>query len=67
MKILSSAERVKEIAQLVADNSKRAAGMSRVFHLVVICARILSMYEEANRGCRVLPAALYQILISLQE
>ena len=51
MKIVCSAERVEEIAQLVADATKRAVGMSKIFQLVVVCARIVSMYAEAYRDC----------------
>ena len=37
----------------------------RVFQLVLIYARIASIYAEANRGSRVVPAALYRIMILL--
>ena len=63
VKLVSSAECVKETAEFIADATKCVAGMSTVFQLVVIYARILSMYVEANRGSRVFPVAFCRILI----
>ena len=39
--------------------------LSRGFQLVVISARVLSVYAEANRCCRVLPVDLCRTLILL--
>ena len=64
-KLVSSAERVEETAQLVADAMKYVSFMSTVFQLVVIFARIVSMYVEVNRGTRELPTAFCRIVILL--
>ena len=43
----------------VADYSKMVpVGVSAVFQLIAISARLASMYSEANRGCRELPISL---------
>ncbi len=66
VKLLESAECVVETAEFVADVAKGVAGVSTVFQLVVLCARLVSMYAESNRGCRVLPVALRRIVVLLR-
>ena len=65
-KLVASIERVAETAEFIADVSKCTAGVSTVFQLVSLSAQGLSMCMEANRGQRVLPAALRQITILLR-
>ena len=57
---------MKETAQFVADATNCVPGLSTVFQQAVISARIVSMYAEASRGCRVLPIAWYRILTFLR-
>ncbi len=65
-KLVASVERVAETAELMADVSKCVAGVSTVFHLVVLSAQAVSMCAEANRGRRVLPVALGRVVILLR-
>ena len=63
MKLVSSAERVKETSQLVADVTKHVAGLSTVLQLVIISTRIVSMYADANPGRIVLLVVVCRIFI----
>ena len=65
-KLVSSAERETETAELFADLSKRVTGVSTIFQLVSLSAQGVSIWAEANRGQRVLPVALCQITILLR-
>ena len=66
MKLVLSAKCAKETAEFVTHAPKCVVGMSTIFRLVVILARFLSIYEEANQCYRVLPVALSLILILLR-
>ena len=63
LKLVSSAECVKETAEFDADATKCVMGMSTFHQLVVVSIRIVSMYAEASRDRWVLPVALFWILI----
>ncbi len=65
-KLVAGVERVAETAEFVADASKCIAGVSTIFHLVVLGAQGVLMCAEANRGRRVLPVALGRIVVLLR-
>ncbi len=65
-KLVANVERVAETAEFMADVSKCVAGVSTVFHLVVLSAQVVSMCAEANRGRRVLLFALGRVVILLR-
>ena len=65
--LVVSAENVAETAKLIGDVSKVVRGVSNIFHLLALIAQGMSMYAEASRGRRTLPATLCRIGIYLEN
>ena len=63
VKFVSTAESVEQIARLIADALKYVVDMGTVFLTCLVCARIVSMCAEANRGCRVILTASCLVVI----
>ena len=57
LKLVLSAKCARETAEFVTHATKCVVGMSTIFRLLIF-ARFVPMYEEANRCYRVLPVAL---------
>ncbi len=65
-KLVAIVARAIETAEFIADVTKCITGVSTIFHLVSLSAQGLSICAEANRGRRLLPSALDQIVVLLR-